>query len=280
MERQSRLLIVEDDEGIRELLAEQLSDYNLEFAICQADAYDLLKSSQFELVVLDLRLPVRQKDLAAENQVGIDILDRIRRQELKKGSTQIPLPVVVITAHGDEEISTSVLTDHGANDYLKKPFKKETIRMKIERSLTGEGALVPRGTPRGATDIFLAFDDETKSVYFCSTCIPPLRGTHYRLLNALSEIFIKDRNNGCSPNNYCRLTGRELAERFSISEQALRKSVSQFYRDARELFHNHLERAIGDNDIVDNIRDRGGYRLNPNTIRILDLSEMPHTLVD
>ena len=122
MTHKHRILVVEDDLGIRQLLTARLKDADVTFATCQSEAYEQLRTSEFDLVLLDLRLPTKPGDMKATNQVGIDILRQIRTQGLTKRGSAMLLPVVVMTAYGSETLSADVLVGTGANDYIPKPF--------------------------------------------------------------------------------------------------------------------------------------------------------------
>jgi DNA-binding response OmpR family regulator len=54
------------------------------------------------------------------------------------------LLVIVMTAHGSQQISAHVLVDLGANDYIAKPFgPDDELERKIERAIHGTGGLIP-----------------------------------------------------------------------------------------------------------------------------------------
>src|ERR1051325_5937505 len=99
------MLVVEDDKAIRDLLADRLRPYELTFSVCQLECFERLDAAEFDLVLLDLRLPRTSSDLMASNEVGIDILRQIRRRSLRKRGSTMMLPVVVMTAHGSEAIT-------------------------------------------------------------------------------------------------------------------------------------------------------------------------------
>jgi CheY-like chemotaxis protein len=111
-----RILIVEDDKAIRELLADRLRAHELAFSSCQLECFERLDAAEFDLVLLDLRLPRTPSDMAASNEVGLDILRQIRRRGVRKRGSTMVLPVVVMTAYGSEAITAQVLVECGAND--------------------------------------------------------------------------------------------------------------------------------------------------------------------
>jgi DNA-binding response OmpR family regulator len=104
-----RVLVVEDDEAIRELIALHLK---LEgFAVLPAadgsEALRLAKSERFELIVLDVMLPGLD---------GISVCAAVRRDSANRDT-----PILMLTARREE--SDKVLgLETGADDYLTKPF--------------------------------------------------------------------------------------------------------------------------------------------------------------
>jgi PAS domain S-box-containing protein len=96
-----RLLIVEDDAGLRELVTESLSPLNLRisFAADGREARELLAGQTLDLLILDFHLP----DMTAA--------------ELLRDS--LSLPFLIMTGHGDEQIAVEMMKK-GARDYLVK----------------------------------------------------------------------------------------------------------------------------------------------------------------
>jgi DNA-binding response OmpR family regulator len=102
-----RVLLVEDEPKLRASLADglQLEDWQVTTAENGQEAFRLLESQPFDLLLLDWMLP---------DQDGLEILRFVRA----KGSE---IPVLVVTArstHADEAAAFR----HGANGYLLKPF--------------------------------------------------------------------------------------------------------------------------------------------------------------
>jgi DNA-binding response OmpR family regulator len=115
----SRLLVVEDDPGIRTALIHALSDHGhaVESAPNAIQGLQQALSSDPELVVLDLGLP----DLD-----GVEVLRMLRGVS----ST----PVIVATARDDDDVMVRAL-DAGADDYVTKPFSSMALDARIRAVL-------------------------------------------------------------------------------------------------------------------------------------------------
>ena len=116
-----RVLIVEDDENIRQLLKLTLASFNYELVDFEngKDAYDYLLNNKVDLAILDLTLP---------GMNGYDILKFIRSKATLKD-----LPVIILSAK-DKELDKIMGLDLGADDYLTKPFSVLELAARI-RSL-------------------------------------------------------------------------------------------------------------------------------------------------
>jgi DNA-binding response OmpR family regulator len=129
-----RALVVEDDPDIVELVTLYLSrdGWAVEAAGDGRSALQRLQGGGYELVVLDLQLPGLD---------GLSVCSEIRRHPATR-----TLPVVVITARGDEA-DRIVGLEIGADDYLVKPFsprelvaRVRALFRRVERAAEGEAA--------------------------------------------------------------------------------------------------------------------------------------------
>ncbi len=113
------ILIVEDDVKIARALKEGLEreDYSISLAPTGEEAFFLINSQRFDLVLLDIGLPGRS---------GLEILRAVRKAKLE-------VPVLVLTARDAVEERVEGL-DSGADDYLVKPFAFPELLARI-RSL-------------------------------------------------------------------------------------------------------------------------------------------------
>lgn len=115
-----RVLIIEDDHGIRYLLRFILEQKGWE--VCEAadgsDAVAILAQKPSDAVVLDVMLP---------GMDGIMLLERLRRN-----GRWAHVPVLMLTAKGDEASVMRALKS-GANDYLVKPFDPQDLVARLDR---------------------------------------------------------------------------------------------------------------------------------------------------
>ncbi len=140
---EAHILIVEDDEELRAMLDEYLGKRG--FACrCEGDGERGLERAQSEspdLLVLDVMLP------------GIDGFEVLRRLRAS-GGVAARVPVVMLTAHGDE-VDRIVGLELGADDYLPKPFNPRELVARIQALLRRvefdrSEAAPPRNAPNGA----------------------------------------------------------------------------------------------------------------------------------
>lgn len=121
MERRSRqrILVVEDDQDVREFLGEILADegYALEFASEGQQGLDSFKSGAYCLVLTDLLMPSLH---------GMDLIKAIRGD----GHT---VPIIAIS--GYPTVSDDVI-DRGANAFFVKPFDNDELTHKISELLS------------------------------------------------------------------------------------------------------------------------------------------------
>lgn len=111
-----RILLIEDDKNLCEMLRFQLEKEHHEVTICNngRDGLDLFLQDAYDLVLLDRMLPTMN---------GLLILQKARR-------SGISTPVIIITALGELYDRVEGL-DCGADDYLVKPFAYEELAARI-----------------------------------------------------------------------------------------------------------------------------------------------------
>jgi len=115
--------IVDDDESIREAIQSLLRSVGFK-AKTFASAEQFLQSDQIEntaCLILDVRMP---------GMSGLELQRRLM-------ATQCRIPIVFVTAHGDEEARSRALQE-GAVEFLLKPFSEEALLNAIQAALLGQ----------------------------------------------------------------------------------------------------------------------------------------------
>ena len=111
-----RVLVVEDDQIIREGISEYLSEFG--YDIVQAkDGQEALKnfeSYEINLVILDIQIPLLN---------GLEVLKEIRKKS--------ELPVLMLTAFNDEEYKINAFSSL-ADGYMEKPFSLPVLKVRID----------------------------------------------------------------------------------------------------------------------------------------------------
>ncbi|MEM9030423.1 MAG: response regulator transcription factor [Pseudomonadota bacterium] len=116
-----RILLVDDDEDLREPLREQLSlhdEFEVDAVGTATAGIDSARSGHFDLVILDIGLP--------------DIDGREACKLLRKNGFKAP--VIMLTAN-DSDADEILGLDAGANDYITKPFKFAVLLARIRAQL-------------------------------------------------------------------------------------------------------------------------------------------------
>ena len=121
MAQLKKVLLINDDEDLREALSEQLlmtEDFDVYEGSNGAEALQKVKQQSYDLLVLDVGLPATD---------GRELCRLIRKQGVK-------CPIVMLTGH-ETESDTILGLDAGANDYITKPFKFLVLLARIRAQL-------------------------------------------------------------------------------------------------------------------------------------------------
>ena len=116
----ARILVADDEEGIRESLSLILEDeYDLTFAENGEETLAKLAKEQFALVLLDIKMPKLD---------GLEVLRKLQSSGSK-------VPVLILTAYQSVELAKEAIK-LGARDYLPKPFERDQILSAVKGALT------------------------------------------------------------------------------------------------------------------------------------------------
>jgi len=116
----STILVVDDEEGIREVLSAILEDegYAVRVAADGVEGLALMESESVDLVLLDVWLP---------NMGGIDVLKKIKEDNPE-------IPTIIISGHGSIDIAVKAVK-LGAFDFLEKPLSLERVTTAVKNAL-------------------------------------------------------------------------------------------------------------------------------------------------
>ncbi len=116
--KNKNILVIDDEELIRELLKDtfEKEKYTVETAENGEQAFKMISSDDFDLVITDIRLP----DIS-----GMEILEKIKSKYPEIG-------VIMITAYGSIKSAVKSMKD-GAFDYIAKPFEIDEIKIVVKK---------------------------------------------------------------------------------------------------------------------------------------------------
>ena len=118
--RGKKILLVDDDQGLRTVLAEQLDLYD-GFTTIQvgtaAEGMEKAKLAHYDAILLDIGLP---------DMDGRELCKLMRRQGVRA-------PVIMLTA-ADSDADTILGLESGANDYVTKPFRINVLLARLFRA--------------------------------------------------------------------------------------------------------------------------------------------------
>ena len=121
LEQRGRILIIDDEEAIRESLETilELERFYVDTAHDAASGLERLGEKTFDLVLLDLMLPDRS---------GLEVLEEVREHDTAT-------PIVMLTAFGSIETAVKAIR-LGANDFYTKPWNNDKLVLGIEQVIT------------------------------------------------------------------------------------------------------------------------------------------------
>lgn len=122
MNQDIRILIVEDEEDIRELIKLQLElqNYSVDAVSNATEALTKLKSESYQLVLIDRMLP---------DMSGLTLCQKLRQIPEKN-----QLPIIMVTALSEPQNIIEGL-DAGADDYITKPFDISILHARVRAQL-------------------------------------------------------------------------------------------------------------------------------------------------
>ena len=168
----ARILVVDDDPGLRDLLQRYLEEQGYEVtAVRDGVAMDTALSKEaFDLLILDLMLP---------GEDGLSLLRRL--------VTRHALPVIIVSARG-EDIDRIVGLEVGADDYIAKPFNPRELLARVRAVLRRGSSLVDEDETPGDVHRFGPYEMQLASQrLLCAGEEVPLTTGEFTLLRVLVE---------------------------------------------------------------------------------------------
>jgi two-component system OmpR family response regulator len=166
LEREMRILLVEDDPMIGDAIQGALNDasYATDWVKNGLTALATLETQHYDLVLLDLGLPGKD---------GLDVLDSIRGRD-------DPVPLLIITARDSLDDRLRGL-DGGADDYLLKPFNMAELLARMRAVLRRKGGSALSVLDNGVVSLDLIYKQATTA----ENRDVQLSGREFALLQAL-----------------------------------------------------------------------------------------------
>ena len=165
MDTKQRVLAVDDEAGIRDLVTDvlTLSGFEVTTASDGLQALDFIRKNKFDLYLLDVNLPKID---------GFTLLEKIRERDTN-------IPVIMLTARTEKDDVNHGLRA-GADDYVRKPFGVEELVLRVEGLLRRTHAQQPKKLMCGPIEV----DEESHSVKFMDERVD-LSPTEFNLLAEL-----------------------------------------------------------------------------------------------
>jgi len=209
-ENSKKILMVDDDLRMRELLQRYLSEQGFDIkTVSDAKEMDaILVGENFDLFVLDLMLP---------GEDGLGICRRLR-------ANHVETPIIMLTARGDE-VDRIIGLEMGADDYLPKPFNPRELLARINAVLRRHEHS-PEAEKADKQDVFnfgeFVFDASNRSLSRSGTTITITSGEF-----ALLKVFTEHPRQPLSRDRLMQLArGREL----DVFDRSIDVQVSRLRR--------------------------------------------------
>lgn len=177
MTEDTHILVVDDDQEIRTLLADFLNNYGYKVSAAAdgVEMFDILNREDITLIILDLMMP---------GEDGLTLCKRVR--------TSSNMPIIMLTAIG-EDTDRIIGLEMGADDYIAKPFNPRELlaRMKaiLRRTSEGEPASTEDARKESSRVMFSGWylDLATRTLLSPEEMEVSLSAGEFDLLNALIE---------------------------------------------------------------------------------------------
>ena len=242
-----KILIVDDEEDIRNLIADILRDegYDTLTARNDLEALDLFNTQKPNAVILDIWLEGSEQD-------GLGVLKKIIK-------TNNSCPVIMMSGHGNIETAVSCI-QYGAYDFIEKPFQADKLLVTLKRAI--ESSLLKIENQ----ELKVQIQNNNSDFHGISQSILNIRQTIERAAPSNSRVFIT----GAAG------TGKEVAARMlhKLSKRAEQPYIAV---NCAHLSPNHLELELfGEEDSKTGIIKKGMLEnAHKGTLYFDEIADMP-----
>jgi two-component system phosphate regulon response regulator OmpR len=201
----AHLLVIDDDERLRALLQRYLSTngFRVSTAADAAEARGLMKSMAFDMLIVDVMMP---------GETGLDFTRDVRAHS--------QVPILMLTARGEPQDRIAGL-EHGADDYLPKPFEPRELVLRVSALL--RRAAPPAQSPHREVQMGEAvFDPERGELRRKGK---PVRLTSSE--NALLKLFATNAGRPFSRTDLCTRLGVSLERSIDVQVTRLRRKIEE-----------------------------------------------------
>ncbi len=135
--QKTKILMIEDDLELAEILTEYLEQFDIAVSVCDEPYLGLstLSTGSYDLVILDLSLP---------GMDGLEVCKEIRKRH--------QLPIIISSARHDLEDKVSAF-DFGADDYLPKPYDPKELLARIKSHIRRQSIIVQNSSAPAKKDL-------------------------------------------------------------------------------------------------------------------------------
>lgn len=208
----AHILVVDDDERLRSLLQRYLSEagFRVTTAANAREAREKMAGLQFDLLVLDLMMP---------GESGLELTRSLRKTD--------SVPILLLTAMGEPGDRITGF-EHGADDYLAKPFEPRELVLRIESILrrAGPGPEAPSTVRFGG----LVFDIERGELTRGSRAVRLTSGEA-----ALLRVFCRNPGSTIGRADLLAQTGASNIRAVDVQITRLRRKIEADPRTPRHL---------------------------------------------
>ncbi|MDB6097562.1 MAG: two-component system, OmpR family, response regulator CpxR [Gammaproteobacteria bacterium] len=224
--RTPRVLLVDDDRELCQMLSEYLSAEHFEVRSVHdgGDALAALQTDDFEIVILDVMLP---------SVGGFDVMRTL--------GASYTTPILMLTARGDD-VDRIVGLELGADDYLSKPFNPRELVARIRAILRRANNRPLRGSVPDELAVGpIVLNTGTRQVHVAEKPVA-LTGAEFRVLELLMR------------------SAGQVISRDAMTEQALGRKLAAYDRSIDTHISNlrrKLDLETGKNPEIKNVRGSG-----------------------